>query len=98
MPTCLKTETPRKPRANHSREVCHVNTNLPGEDVVLKLRDKAGTRTDGYKPVLSNLRWDTARPKLAGRFENRAVEAKIVNFRRSFAEFEEGMCTKWCLQ
>lgn len=67
---CLKTETPRKPCANHSGEGCCVNTNLTRENVVLKLKDKADTRADGYKPVASNLRWDTARPQLAGRFEN----------------------------
>lgn len=63
----------------------------------MKLKDKAGTRTDGYKLVVNNLRWDTARLQL-GRFENRAVGAKISHFWRRLDEFKEGICTKWFLQ
>lgn len=64
----------------------------------MKLKDKAGRRTDGYKPVINNLRWDIAKPQLAGMFENRAVGAKIIRFGRKVDEFKEGICTKWCLQ
>lgn len=66
--------------------------------MLLKLKDRASTRTNGYKPVINTLRWDTARPQLAGRFENRAVGAKIIHFGRKLGEFKEEICTKWCLQ
>lgn len=66
--------------------------------MLLKLQVKAGTGTDGYKPVASNLRWDTASLRLAGTFENRAVGAKPIHFGRRLDEFKEGICTKQYLR
>lgn len=61
------------------------------EDALLKLKDEADTRTDGYTLVFNNLWQGTARLQIAVRFENRVVGAKPNNCGKRLDESKEGV-------
>lgn len=61
------------------------------KDALLKLKDEADTRTDGYTLVFNNLWQGTARLQIAVRFENRVVGAKPNNCGKRLDESKEGV-------
>lgn len=56
--------------------------------MILNLKDKASTRTNGWLD-----KWDTARLQLAGRLKTRVMGV----FWEEVDELKEGMWKKWCL-